>query len=101
MNYREILGSLIIFIFLYFLHLYSVVNSIVFFTLAFVMKVVASSDELFPFWNKFITIKNDCIFQQSSMAEDMGLELVKKAQALKFQGGNTPSTLVPRVVPKY
>jgi len=35
------------------------------------------------------------------MAEDMGLELVKKAQALKFQGGNTPSTLVPRVVPKY
>ena len=30
----------------------------------------------------------------------MGLELVKKAQALKFQGGNTPSTLVPRVVPK-
>ena len=73
-NYREILGSLIIFIFLYFLHLYSVVISIVFFTLAFVIKVVASSDELFPFWNKFITIKNDCIFQQSSMAEDMGLE---------------------------
>ena len=30
----------------------------------------------------------------------MGLELVKKAQALKFQGGNTPSTLVPGVVPK-
>ncbi len=45
-------------------------------------------------------MKNDCIFQQSSMAEDMGLELVKKAQALKFQGGNTPSTLVPGIVPK-
>ena len=30
----------------------------------------------------------------------MGLELVKKAQALKFQGGNTPSTLVPVIVPK-
>jgi hypothetical protein len=29
----------------------------------------------------------------------MGLELVKKTQALKFQGGNTPSTLVPGVVP--
>ena len=88
MNYREILGSLIIFIFLYFLHLYSVVNSIVFFTLAFVMKVVASSDELFPFWNKFITIKNDCIFQQSSMAEDMGLELRRLlAQTIEMKGG--------------
>ena len=31
----------------------------------------------------------------------MGLELVRKVQALKFQGGNTPSTLVPRVVPNY
>ena len=30
----------------------------------------------------------------------MGLELVRKAQALKFQGGNTPSTLVPSSVPK-
>lgn len=30
----------------------------------------------------------------------MGLELVKKAQALKFQGGNPPSTLVPGIVPK-
>ena len=29
----------------------------------------------------------------------MGLELVMKVQALRFQGGNTPSTLVPRVVP--
>lgn len=28
------------------------------------------------------------------LAEDMGLEEVRKAQALKFQGGNTPSTLV-------
>ena len=44
--------------------------------------------------------KNDCVFQQSSLAEDMGLELVRKAQALKFQGGNTPSTLVPSTVPK-
>ncbi len=29
----------------------------------------------------------------------MGLELARKAQALKFQGGNTPSTLVPMIVP--
>ena len=29
----------------------------------------------------------------------MGLELVRKAQALKYQGGNTPSTLVPGFVP--
>ena len=35
------------------------------------------------------------------MAEDMGLELVKRAQALKFQGGNTSSTFVPGVVPNY
>jgi hypothetical protein len=33
------------------------------------------------------------------MAEDMGLEEVRKAQALKFQGGNTSSTLVPGIVP--
>ena len=31
----------------------------------------------------------------------MGLELVRKVQALKFQGGNTPSTLVPIGVPNY
>lgn len=31
-------------------------------------------------------MKNDCVFQQSSIAEDMGLEEVRKAQALKFQG---------------
>jgi len=31
----------------------------------------------------------------------MGLEEVKKAQALKFQGGNTSSTLVPGIVPKF
>lgn len=28
----------------------------------------------------------------------MGLELVRKAQALKFQGGKAPSTLVPMFV---
>ena len=35
------------------------------------------------------------------MAEDMGLELVCMVQTLKFQGGNTPSTFVPGVVPMY
>ena len=35
------------------------------------------------------------------LAEDMGLELVCMVQTLKIQGGNTPSTFVPRVVPKY
>jgi hypothetical protein len=39
------------------------------------------------------------VSQGDSMAEDMGLEEVKKAQALKFQGGNTSSTLVPGIVP--
>ena len=37
------------------------------------MKVVAFSDELFPFWNKFITINNDCIFQQSFMGKEKDL----------------------------
>jgi hypothetical protein len=54
---------------------------------------------LFLFGTSSKTIKSDCIFQQSSMAEDMGLEEVRKAQALKFQGGNTSSTLVPGIVP--
>ena len=44
-------------------------------------------------------MKNDCIFQQSSLAEDMGLEEVRIVQTLKFQGGKAPSTLVPGIVP--
>lgn len=32
-------------------------------------------------------MKNDCVFQQSSMAEDMGLEEVRSVQTLIFQGG--------------
>ena len=45
------------------------------------------------------TMKNDCIFQQSSLAEDMGLEEVRIVQTLKFQGGKAPPTFVPGVVP--
>ena len=62
------------------------------------------------------TMKNDCIFQQSSLAgdtarntklvsysrhlaEDMGLEEVRTVQTLKFQGGKALPTFVPRVVP--
>lgn len=55
--------------------------------------------ELVPIWDKFKNNKNDCIFQQSSMAEDMGLEEVRIVQTLKFQGGKAPSTLVPGIVP--
>ena len=35
-----------------------------------------------------------------SAVDDQGLELVCMVQTLKLQGGNTPSTFVPRVVPK-
>ena len=45
-------------------------------------------------------IKNDCMFQQSSLAEDMGLEEVRSIQMLKVQGGKAPSTFVPSSVPK-
>jgi hypothetical protein len=30
----------------------------------------------------------------------MGLEEVRNVQTVKFQGGKTPSTFVPRIVPK-
>ena len=56
---------------------------------------------LFLFGTSSKTIKNDCIFQQSSMAEDMGLEEVRSIQTLKFQGGKAPSTFVPGIVPRF
>jgi hypothetical protein len=43
---------------------------------------------LFLFGTSSKTIKNDCIFQQSSMAEDMGLELRRLlAQTVEMKGG--------------
>ena len=46
-------------------------------------------------------MKNDCVFQQSSLAEDMGLEEVRIVQTLIFQGGKAPSAFVPGIVPNY
>ena len=46
-------------------------------------------------------MKNDCVFQQSSMAEDMGLEEVRNVQTLKIKEVKTPSTFVPGIVPNY
>ncbi len=36
-------------------------------------------------------MKNDCVFQQSSLAEDMGLEEVRIVQTLKIKEVKAPS----------